>query len=240
MTVSIVLDRIGHGVITQTGALIQFQNVDAAAPRTIAHPQLTIIVIEHTWIDGMGKVISPVVVVVTAWKGAFCADHELQVGFLPIDAGICGVAEAGIYHRTLIDVWTGDGAGSQENDRGIPCRTIQTQILAPLFHLLVVDDIGSPHIAPYRPCITCFWIRKGAMPRHRIKRTEIHFLNRAVHQSIHLRGLVRDESLVGRSGNNRTTGIHHSKDIVVHARPRLKVGCARHTHMASKDVIIFG
>ena len=198
MTVSIVLDRIGHGVITQTGALIQFQNVDAAAPRTIAHPQLTIIVIEHTWIDGMGKVISPVVVVVTAWKGAFCADHELQVGFLPIDAGICGVAEAGIYHRTLIDVWTGDGAGSQENDRGIPCRTIQTQILAPLFHLLVVDDIGSPHIAPYRPCITCFWIRKGAIPRHRIKRTEVHLLNRAVHQSIHLCGLIRDESLVGR------------------------------------------
>ena len=50
---------IGHVVVAQTSLLVEFEHPDAARPRPVDHPQLALLVVEHSGVDGVWPTASP-------------------------------------------------------------------------------------------------------------------------------------------------------------------------------------
>ena len=93
------------------------------------------------------------------------------------DALVRVAAEPAEYHRTLVDVRPFYAVGGEQDDGGVPLRTVQAEVLAPFPKGGIVDDVGSPHVAVYRPR-DFFAVRvgtgKGAVPSCGIEIAEIH------------------------------------------------------------------
>ena len=230
--VAISLVGISGCVVAETILVVQLNQPDATAPRTIRHPELPFLIVEHTWVDIVRPVVapSPVTVVACRQRG-LRTNHELQVRLLPVDARIRTVVEARKSHGSLIHVRTLDVVGGQQHNHTAPVITVQTQVLAPFLHVLVPNHVGSPHHASHR----------RAVRRHPCLRIEIakrHFCFHTVLQHRHLLRLVRHESILKTCRHHLATTVHHTKQsAIVHARPVHQVRRSRNSIVRTKDIV---
>ena len=72
---------ISDVVVAQTGFLVKFEHVDAAAPRAIRHPKLARLIVEHAGVYAVRIALAPFVAdtVATGQRG-LGADGQFQVG----------------------------------------------------------------------------------------------------------------------------------------------------------------
>ena len=221
---------IGHVIIAQSGGLVKFEHKDAARPRAIAHPQLALLVIEHTGINVVGPNAPPLAAFgIARRKRRLRTEHNFEIGVL-IVVGV-GAVESGYHHRTLIEIRPRNLVGSEQDNARSPLVTIDAQILAPLLHRGVIDDVGSPEIIVH--LVAHFGFRR---PFLGIESREIHLLaaffylfhRRSIESNLVRHGVSGSTAFVERSPRNRSNGC-----------PVAKVVCLGLCTMRAKDVILF-
>ena len=140
--------RVGGVVVAKAGGLVEADHPNAAAPRTVGHPQHAVLVVEHAGVDAVGEVTAPLVAAVVAGgQTALCADDHLKVGILVTDGVEVRHVETADDDRGLVAIGTGDLVAGQQDDAGVPFRAVDAQVHAPFLHLLVPYHVGGPHVA---------------------------------------------------------------------------------------------
>ena len=157
-----VVTIIYIGIVAQAVRLVELQHEDAATPGTIRHPQFTFLVIEDAGVDAVGPELAVVRLLVAGGK-ALLARGYLVVGLRDLDGSHAPyrlAVETAHHHGPLVGPGTGGGIAGEQHDDAGPVVSVQAHVEAPFLHLLVEQDVGSPHAAVY-PRILVFGIARA-------------------------------------------------------------------------------
>ena len=192
-SLAVVVAGVGVVVVAKAVVFVEAQHPDAAEPRAVCHPQQSVFIVEHAWVDGIGPVALPVgALIIACWQLRQRAQSQLHVGLFVGDAHVGGVEESREHHRSLVGVGAANVVCGEQNDARCPVVAVDAEVHAPLLHLLVPQNVGRPHVAV--DVVGSGIAAPRCRPCHHVVRAEVHRLTAYGHGG---RLIVHERFVVG-------------------------------------------